>query len=402
MTEHDLLIIGAGIAGLSMAHHAARAGWNVRVLEREHRPGGCLHSHCFATGVLEDFWIELGAHSAFNSYGHLLTMLESIQALDRLQKRPSLRFRLFASGQTHSIPSQLYIPELLLAPLRVLGKSKAGQTVADYYRPIVGPRNYAAVFQPAFDAVLCQPASDYPASSLFRPRSRRKGVPRSFTFPGGLQGIARLLAEQTGIQLGLAEKAQAIHRDGQRFVVQTDRAEYAARALSVATPVAVAAELLAPLLPALASELAGIEMAIVESVGVVLPHHHVRRPPFAGLIGRDEAFYSVVSRDIVPDAQFRGFTFHFRPGVLSEEQQRACMARVLDVAHTELGPENTASCINQLPMLRVSDLQRIGRMDRLLVDTRLALTGNYFGGISIEDCISRSAAEFMRLQREGL
>ena len=35
MPDCDLLIIGAGIAGLSMAHYAAEAGLKVLVLERE-------------------------------------------------------------------------------------------------------------------------------------------------------------------------------------------------------------------------------------------------------------------------------------------------------------------------------------------------------------------------------
>ncbi|NMQ18509.1 FAD-dependent oxidoreductase [Candidatus Competibacter phosphatis] len=40
MADRDLLIIGAGISGLSMAHYAAAAGLNVLVLEREDRVGG--------------------------------------------------------------------------------------------------------------------------------------------------------------------------------------------------------------------------------------------------------------------------------------------------------------------------------------------------------------------------
>ena len=35
MADYDLLIIGAGISGLSMAHYATSAGWNARVLEGE-------------------------------------------------------------------------------------------------------------------------------------------------------------------------------------------------------------------------------------------------------------------------------------------------------------------------------------------------------------------------------
>ena len=106
MADCDLLIIGAGISGLSMAHYATTAGLKVRVLEREDRVGGCLHSHRFG-GELDGFWLELGAHSAFNSYGNLLAILEQIGLLSRLQRRARVRFRMVANGKVKSIPSQL-------------------------------------------------------------------------------------------------------------------------------------------------------------------------------------------------------------------------------------------------------------------------------------------------------
>ena len=74
MADYDLLVVGAGVSGLSMAHYAAEAGLKALVLEGEERPGGCLHSHRFS-GEYKGFWIELGAHSCFNSYGNLLAIL---------------------------------------------------------------------------------------------------------------------------------------------------------------------------------------------------------------------------------------------------------------------------------------------------------------------------------------
>ncbi|HMQ14265.1 MAG TPA: FAD-dependent oxidoreductase, partial [Candidatus Competibacter phosphatis] len=156
MADRDLLIIGAGISGLGMAHYAAAAGLNVLVLEREDRVGGCLHSHRFG-GEMDGFWLELGAHSGFNSYGNLLAILERVGLLGRLQRRVRVGFRLLVGGAVKSIPSQLYFPALALAPVRMLGLIKTGRTVAEYYGHIVGRRNYAAVFEPAFDAVICQP-----------------------------------------------------------------------------------------------------------------------------------------------------------------------------------------------------------------------------------------------------
>lgn len=400
MADHDLLIIGAGISGLSMAHYAASAGWDARVLEQEPRPGGCLHSHRFA-GALDGFWLELGAHSGFNSYGNLLAIMEQIGLLDRIQRRVGVGFRMFADGKVRSIPSQLYYPALPLAPFRLLGLIKTGRNVAEYYGRIVGQRNYAAVFEPAFNAVVCQRADEFPADSLFQPRPRRKGVPRSFTLPGGLQTIADTLSAQPGIRIEFGQVARTLRRSGEHFVVGTDDREYTARAVSLATPVAVTASLLSPEFPDLAGRLLEIDTATVESVGVALPADLLKLPPVAGLIGRDEAFYSVVSRDTVPDPGYRGFTFHFRPGVLDEEEKLNRIAQVLGAPRAALGSENIAIRINNLPMLRVGHGERARDLDKALTGSRLALTGNYFTGLAIEECVTRSRCEFARLCREA-
>lgn len=401
MADRDLLIIGAGISGLSMAHYAAAAGLNVLVLEQEDRVGGCLHSHRFG-GEMDGFWLELGAHSGFNSYGNLLAILERVGLLGRLQRRVRVGFRLLVGGAVKSIPSQLYFPALALAPVRMLGLIKTGRTVAEYYGHIVGRRNYAAVFEPAFDAVICQPAGEFPADSLFQPRPRRKDVPRGFTLPGGLQTIADTLAGQMGFSIELGQSAREIRRDGKGWVVRTDRGEYGARALCLATPVATATQLLRAPFSEVAGRLAEIEIAQVESIGVALPAARLSLPPVAGLIGRGEPFYSVVSRDTVSDAHWRGFTFHFRPGVLGEERKLERIAQVLGIDQALLESGNVVSKLNQLPALRVGHGERATELNQALAGYRLALVGNYFSGVAIEDCVTRSRTEFERLRGEGL
>lgn len=399
MADRDLLIIGAGISGLSMAHYAAAAGWNVLILEQDQRVGGCLHSHRF-TGALDGFWLELGAHSAFNSYGNLLAILQSLQALDRLQPRAKVGFRLFADGAVRGIPSQLFFPELLLAPFRLLGLLKTGRTVAEYYGHIVGSRNYPTVFEPAFSAVLCQPANPFPADALFNVRPRRKDVPRGFTLNGGLQTIADILAESSGVRVEFGQTVQNIQRHGETFTVHTERGAYPARNLCLATPVAVATQLLQTEFPELASHLAEVKTAVVETMGVAIAKSQSSLPPLAGLMGRNEPFFSVVSRDTAPDPTYRAFTFHFRPGTLDEAGKRECIARVLGLPGDSLASANVVSKINQLPALRVGHGERTQTVDGLLVGNRLALTGNYFTGVAIEDCVARSRQEFARLQKE--
>ena len=398
----DLIVIGAGISGLSLAHPALQAGWTTLVLEQEQRPGGCVHSHRFG-GTLAGFWLELGAHSAFNSYGQVLAALQAAGGLAQLQPRAKVRFQLYADGAPRRIVAQLHLLELLGAPLRLTRHRKTGRSVAEFYRPLVGPRNYAAVFAPAFDAVLCQPAADFPAEALFRsrPRPRRKDVPRGFTLPGGLQTLAEILARQPGLHVQLGQAVQHIDRDAGCFRVSTAQHSYQARHLALATAAPAAAALLATHFPALAGLLAEIDTATVESVGVAVPAGFITLPPVAGLIGRAAPFYSVVSRDTTPDPHYRGLTFHFRPGRLDAVAQRECITQVLNLPRSALTANNVITKTNQLPALRLGHDARIARLDQALVGTGLALTGNYFSGVALEDCAQRSLAEWNRLRQDA-
>ena len=75
MDKQDIIIIGAGISGLSLAHYCAKEGLKTLVIEKTERVGGTFHSHRFG-GEAGDFWLELGAHTGYNSYGNFLGILE--------------------------------------------------------------------------------------------------------------------------------------------------------------------------------------------------------------------------------------------------------------------------------------------------------------------------------------
>jgi hypothetical protein len=127
----------------------------------------------------------------------------------------------------------------------------------------------------------------------------------------------------------------------------------------------------------------------------LLPADAIQLPKLAGIIGRDDDFYSVVSRDLVPDAHFRAFTFHFRPGRLDEAGKMRRIQQVLGVEGKQI--QASISLRNRLPALRLGHAELIAQLDQNLQGRSLALTGNWFTGVSIEDSLVRSVAEFNRL-----
>lgn len=398
MEEKELIIIGGGISGLTLAHHALNSGWDILLLEREARMGGCLHTHR-AGPEHGDFWQELGAHTTFNSYGTVLGLLDGDPLLAQARQKKASLFKFQAGDQLKSIFSLLSWPELLVSLPRMFSAQKSGKTVAEYYEGIFGARNYRNVFDPAFNAVICQPAADFPADLLFRKKPRRKDVPRGFTFDGGLQDLVDAVVARHPETYLRGQTVQSIQYQNGRFSLVTDNGDtFRARKLAVATPVDHAAKLLREAFPQVSEHLHQIPIQAVETLAVAIPAKRLTLPRLAGIIGTGDApFYSAVSRDVLPHDDYRGFTFHFKPGATDQKKEVIC--RVLDIQPQDIVWQ--ASKSNFLPALRRGHQDWIARLDARLADLPLAVAGNYFHGVSLEDSAQRAQAEFFRLRALG-
>ncbi|HZZ86008.1 MAG TPA: FAD-dependent oxidoreductase [Anaeromyxobacteraceae bacterium] len=397
MERYDAVVVGGGVSGAAFAWHCARAGKSVLLVEREPRLGGCLHSRRTASG----FWFELGAHTCYNSYGGFIELLEGAGLKGHLLPRAKVPFALLKEGRLHPLTpggvlKLLDLWELARSLPAAFTARKDGQTMYGYYSRLFGRRNYDRVMGPLFSAVPSQSADPIPADMLFKKRPRRKDVLRSFTVDGGLQTVVEAVANAPGISLAEGAAARSVERTADGYAVITeDGRRFEAGVLAVATPPSSAAALLREVAPELASRLAGVKVSGIETVGVVVEAARLKLPPVAGIVPIDDAFFSAVTRDTVPDPRLRAFAFHFRPGGLPLERKLARIAEVLGVAREDLSEVTEAKAVMPSPVLGHD--QVVAELDRLLAGGKLALLGNYFGGLAIEDCVARSKEEFARV-----
>ena len=388
----DVVVVGSGVSGLSFAHYCARRGLDVLVLEERPTTGGCIQSWRQPEG----FWTELGAHTCYNSYAAIIGILESRGALGKLLPRDKeARFRLLVGNRVVPFYKELHWGELLVSAPRMLFARKDGRTVRQYYEPLVGRRNYHDVMGPMFTAVPSQPADDFPADMLFKTRARRKDVLRSFTLEGGLSTLVDVMAATPRVSVRTGAAVTAVERREGGFTVRVSGAEpEAARFVALATPPTVAAGLAAGVAPAAASLLGRIVTATVDTLGVVAEAAALKVDKAAGIIPVDGRFYSIVTRDTVPDPRFRGFAVHDRPGQgLDERKQQA--AAVLGVEPAGLGRVTRRQV--ELTSPRLGHQALVRDLVGALAGTPLFVTGNYFAGLSLEDCVLRSREESERL-----
>ncbi|WP_295384532.1 FAD-dependent oxidoreductase [uncultured Thiodictyon sp.] len=394
--DFDHLVIGAGISGLGAAHFSARRGLSTLVLEAAPRVGGCMNTHAFQG--LGGFWTEAGSHTCFNSYGNLLTIMDDLGLTAQVQPKVKTKvgYRLWANGKRRPITSALHFLEAAVSLPRIFKEPKEGRRVADYYGRILGRRNYRDLLRHAFQAVICQNADDYPAEALFRRKPRRKDMIKAFTFAQGLSAIPETIAAQDRLTVRTGQTIAAIVPDGAGFRVVIDGAgEIACAALTLAVPPDVAAQLMPAGFDGARDAVGAIGMAEIETLTLAFRATDLTLPALAGLIAVDGGFYSAVSRDFLPDPTYRGFAFHFRPGVLCPEDQVAAACRALGVDPACIVARGQVH--NRLPALRAGHADVVERIDRATAGSRLAITGNWFVGVSIEDCLTRSRQESDRL-----
>ena len=386
--KYDYIVVGAGISGLSASYHANIKGMNGLILEAKNQIGGCIE-----TALVDDFKIELGAHSCFNSYSGLLEILAKLDSSPTLLSLEKLPFLLFEGEKPRPIIKAMNLPELIFSLFKILYLKKQDKTVQQYYGGLVGKANYKNVIAHALSAVSCQNVSDMPADFLFQKRRKNKQYPKKFSTTDGMSGIVSAFASELEIKTN--SKISQIIKKPNGWQIKTATDNYQAEKLIMAIPAQNAAQLLQNSLPDLADALRQIKTTHFDSLAVLVNDKLETIKPNAGWVGVDTAIYSMVSADTANQpSNIRGFSFHFKPDSCSQTQQKQQVLRWLNITEDQV--VNFFHKKNQLPKIDFNHQEKLNKID-LLTPKNLAICGNFFQGMAIEDCIQRAKSQINSL-----
>ncbi len=387
--QYDFIVVGGGISGVSLAYMIAKQGRKVLILEKSSEMGGAVFSK-----QKEDFFVEMGAHTCYHSYTSVLKLMRYAELEETVLQRLNLKY-FFYQKTFKSLFSQLKIVSLLGSIVKNRKLSKTGLTVAEYYTKLLGFRNYEKVGKAFFKAVISQDASQFPATVFLKKRpSKNKNFPKSFTFQQGMSTLIDRLLSEENIDFQTDCSILSISKEADTYQIETADNKWQSTKIALATDTQAGSYLLGTINPQLSEWLGKLNYSKLKSISLVFKKEDVSRKPFAGLVTDTNAFFSVVSRDVVANETYRGFTIH---AAASHDSQK-----LVELVCEMVGSKT--SCIleqnernSQLPSLELGHEEWTAELQRILEETKgLYLTGNYFKGLSLEDCVERSFDEAFR------
>lgn len=450
-TDHDIVVLGAGISGLSAAHALMRDGRKVLVIDRRHAPGGRIH-----TERRDGFLVEHGPNSLVSPAPGAESLIASLGlAAARIERGERVRHRyLVRDGRARALPldplgffSSNFFS--LRGRLRLLGEpfirpQAADETVSAFVTRRFGREAADYVFDPLVGGLYAGEADALSVSALFphlkrlerehgsilrgalaaRRAGKRGFDPASrklFSFADGMATLpARLLAALAGrARFGL--RVEAIEPLKSGFRLRLSEGDHVgairARSVVVALPAYAAARVLAPLAPDTGAALADIEhppLAVValgyraadidhplDGLGMLMPK--VERRNVLGML-----FSSTLFAGRAPDGHIliTAYVGGARRPALALRPRGELEALVQEEARALLGARGnpTFSSVRYwrqgLPQPRLGHIEKIAALRRLEQEwPGLFITGNYVAGVSAANCIDAALATANRAKR---
>jgi len=413
MKQPDVVVVGAGITGLTCAYRLRKLGIDALVLESSDRIGGVIRSES-----IDGHLVEWGPGSLLPT-AHTFGMLEEVGLdNDLIEADPKSPRYIVVNGQLRAIPlGPLSFRGILrgLSEPFVRSKSKGDESVASFFRRRFGDQILERLAGPFVTGIFAGNVEKLSVGAVFprileieqeygsviwgmlrgKPKSsNNESKPRKSTISSFSKGLETLPARLSdGLSIQTKCSGLRIGREVQ------------ARATVLAVPAYQAAEVLSELYPDFAETLRSIEYAPVVVAATSLPVSSLTLPlrGFGFLAPQSErmtilgtVFNSLLFVDRAPDDRI--LLTSFLGGAMKPEVYDWPEARIWEtvcselkrVLKTSLQPEPLGLFRHRraIPQYNIGQRQRVEEIaNEVKRVPGLFVTGNFLHGVSVPACM---------------
>jgi protoporphyrinogen/coproporphyrinogen III oxidase len=424
----DVIIIGAGISGLSCAWNLKKLGIDAVVLEAASRPGGVIR-----TEKINGYQIEWGPNSIQPTPAALKLIYEAGLWDDLLPPNPNVPRYIYFNGRLQKAPFGVMTLGTLARALGepfIRSKSPPGESVRDFFTRRFGKQAHDRLVAPilmgiyATDTALLSMAAVWPrmlemereygslTAAMLRSFTRKSNAPAvgkpkpkgfTFSFPEGNETLPARVAQSLDIQYD-----------------ETDAHVGMAPATVVTIPAYRAARLVGQAHPDIGKLLDEVQYSPMIVAAVSVPETSFKEPlrGFGFLAPRTEGlhilgaiFSSALFPGRAPEGQVLLTSFiggSFEPEVLDWPDDRVwdiVCSELQRVLRSETRPDPIAlrRHPHALPQYRIGHERWVASLKEELQRTPgLFITANYMDGASVPACIEQGertadqVAEYLR------
>lgn len=210
MEQKTVNIAGAGFTGLSMGYYLARAGWKVRIYEKDAQAGGLAGSFKVEGENLEKFY-----HHWFTNDKHIMDLIRDLNCEDKIVIRPT-RTGMYYTGNFFRLSSPFDL--LRFTPLNLISRIRLGLVVLavrlvkdwkklehisakDWLLRICGKQGYSIVWEPLLKGKFGRYAEEVSAVWFWNKLKLRggsrgeKGKENLAYYRGGFASLADSMAD---------------------------------------------------------------------------------------------------------------------------------------------------------------------------------------------------------------
>lgn len=437
-----VIVIGAGISGLTAAYWLQQQGFDVHVFEKSHRAGGVIE-----TLRSDGYLFEKGPNSFLDNAPDTLELCDKLKLENHLLRqsmRSNARY-IYLKGKLHDVPmgpgglikTELLSGKskrgLLLEFWRKSNRSKEDESLAAFIRRRLGDEILNHLVTPFVSGVYAGDPEQLSLRGTFSmlydlerdhgsltrgmlARMRKKKQPSNepkkprakhlCSFIDGMQTLTEALARQLGGKLHLNTAVHEISKPNTHgFTVHLEQERINSDILILATPSYATAQMIHTLLPKSAGYFSTIPYNALAVVGLGYPREQVQFDckGFGFLVPRNQDIRilgSIWGSSLFPlraPGGYHSFSVFIGGGLdptainLTDDE---LIAQIKSDLHTTVGATGEPAMLQIVRWTKAIPQYPIGHVDYLTEYQQeqatvpgLYCTGNYFDGVSVNDCI---------------